>query len=363
MSISKSVSSGRTYTDLKRFASFLRSSGKLAGSDLTELHRDALVLDISAKFFGLGYADAFKNFRSNRYFLDSIGIKLLHSPETVTARILERTDLHLSLSLMIEEYEREHMRKPTLSREQLEFLDEKGYLIVPDVVDAKLCDELLSVTLKIDELERTGGTAYLYGQGKMARIYHLVSRHTIYREAALHPLIQEVMLHMFDRPTYHDKYYMTSFHANILDPGCEHQIWHIDANVPDPVPPWIIRSNSNIIVHDYNERSGGTEIIEGSHKWSKKPNAEEAETVKHKVTSIVAPKGSIVFWHGHLWHRSGANRSSSKRVALLGAYAAGFLREVSLEENVFTTTPLNLVENMDERLKSLMGYHHGNKYY
>ena len=171
------------------------------------------------------------------------------------------------------------------------------------------------------------------------------------------------MNHLFFRETFHEKYYLTSFHANIIGSQEESNIWHIDANVPDPIPPWIIRANSNIIVHEYNANNGATQIIPGSHKWLRKPNMNEIRDDHLEMIDIIAPKGSIVFWHGHLWHRSGKNNSSNPRLALLGAYSASFFREVCLEENAYLNLNINQIQTLSPKLKKILGWDHGSKFY
>jgi hypothetical protein len=64
-----------------------------------------------------------------------------------------------------------------------------------------------------------------------------------------------------------------------------------------------------------------------------------------------------------LWHRSGQNFSENNRIALLSTYAAGFLREVSLEENVFLTSNLKVQDSFSENLKRILGWNHGLKKY
>jgi ectoine hydroxylase-related dioxygenase (phytanoyl-CoA dioxygenase family) len=255
-------------------------------------------------------------------------------------------------------------RMPTITDADLSSLDEQGYLVVKDAIPLELCDHLyqrLSAIAEFESTSKKGG--YFYGSGSMQRVYQLLGKDEIFRNLLLHPICDQVMSHMFYRPTYHDKYYLTSFHGNILQPGAEPQIWHVDANVPDPLPTWIIRANSNFVIQDYTEENGATEIIPGSHKLLRKPNKAEAESHKFERLQMCAPKGSLVFWHGHLWHRSGSNYSSGNRAALLATYAASFFREVCMEENPFLYLNTNTSSSLSPQLKRLIGWDHGAKYY
>lgn len=218
--------------------------------------------------------------------------------------------------------------------------------------------------MEISEIEKNSAKGgYIYGAGNMQRIYNLIAKDEIFQELIIHPTCHHVMRHMFKRDNFHDKYYLTSFHANLLYKDAEPQIWHIDANVPDPIPPWIIRSNSNFIIHDYSEENGATEIIPGSHKFLRKPQMDEIDANYLSTKFIEAPKGSIAFWHGHLWHRSGRNVTDKPRIALLGAYSASFLREVSMEENPYLSIHPSKYNELSPDIKKLLGWNHGVKDY
>lgn len=329
-----------------------------------------LLVAFGAAYFGLWIEDALKKFRSNKFFSDSLGINLLPSNDNVNyffTCVSKQCDLNPS--------ELQHILMDVVGGSQIhasetlidyEFLDKNGYLVIPDVLDENFCDELNILTRHLAGYERNVlGRGYVYGSGKMQRVYSLISKDPVYQEILGNPIVECVMRHMFYRETFHDKYYLTSFHANLLEPDSENQIWHVDANVPEPLPSWIIRSNSNYITQDYTKDNGATEIIPGSHLWCKKPNHQEAEegVLGAELAYIEAPKGSLAFWHGHLWHRSGRNSSSQTRVALLGAYAASHMREVSMEENPYLNLDLNQIQSLTEKTKSIIGWNHGSKNY
>ena len=347
-------------------------------------HRNVI---LGLAFLGQSLEQGLLQFRSNRYFLDSVGIKLF--PDISTLRqelaLLKKnymrqfsTTVDFMLELgealnSIDDYFKnvttpdiyQNFTIPKISKKELDFLDVNGYLVVENVLDLSLCDELHKRVVAVAAWEANSSSGgYIYGSGRMQRIYHLLSKDLIFRSLVMHPLAHEIMSYMFHRSTYHDKYYLTSFHANIIASGGEPQIWHIDSNVPDPIPPWIIRANSNFIIQDYTKENGSTQIIPGSHKWLRKPNNLEAQSLNEKqIISVTAPKGSIVFWHGSLWHRSGENKTETNRIALLATYAASHLREMCMEENHYLAMSGNVIESLNESLKTLLGWNHGSKNY
>ncbi len=322
-------------------------------------------------------------FLTNRYFLDSLGLKLMPSNDRFLEYInflkgiikpkngiispdnffFEEADLIKSEnSAKSSNYFGNDFAIPKIQPKDFEFLNKNGYLIIPNAVPHDFCDLLYTRILEIGEAEKKstkGG--YIYGLGNSQRIYHLIGKDQLFWKAIAHPLIIELMDHFFDRDTLHDRYYLTSYHANILNPGAEPQILHVDAAVPEPLPPWIIRANSNILLQDYTSENGATEVVPGSHLLNRKPTREEK--LSHPLQTLEGKKGSLIVWHGHLWHRSGENKSNSARVALLGTFCASHFREMCLEENPYLNYNALTIESIPLEIKNLMGWYHGSKDY
>ena len=166
---------------------------------------------------------------------------------------------------------------------------------------------------------------------------------------------------LFDRDTLHDKYTLSSWHGNIIPPGGEEQKFHLDSSVPLPLPPWIIRANINFILEDYNNSNGATMCVPGSHKFLQKPTQSDEIKYENKLKKMIAPKGSMVIWSGHLWHKSGENKTKNERVALLACFAASHLIEMALEENHSLVIDSSNLKYFSEDLKKLLLFSHGIK--
>ena len=348
-----------------------------------ELRGAALSL-IGFQYLGVEIDQGSSEFRTNRFFLDSMNLPILPSKE----QLYEATRLFVSTPHFGHQSEAadkilgDYIRKleSTLahrnssssapysnrdpSDDELDYLQNNGYLIIEDVIPEALCNDLesrLDRLVHMEQRSRRGG--YLYGSGRMQRIYQLISKDEAFHDLLLHPLMAKVLGCLFNRETYHEKYFLSSFHGNILKPNAEAQIWHVDANVPNPLPPWIIRANASFVIADHTETNGATEVVPGSHKFLRKPSKDEAEGHQYPTKKLIAPKGSIIFWHGHLWHRSGANTTNQNRPAVLATYAASFFREVCLEENPYLYLSENASVNLPKPIKRLLGWTHGAKDY
>ena len=103
---------------------------------------------------------------------------------------------------------------------------------------------------------------------------------------------------------------------------------------------------STVIAHEEN---GATRIIPGSHLADRSP-----EFGQH-YDSIPAEmkKGSVLIWHGSLWHGGGANTTGERRVGIAMNYCAGYIRQ---QENQQLGIPREVAAGFDQRLQQLCGY-------
>lgn len=238
-------------------------------------------------------------------------------------------------------------------------LVENGYSVVPNFIDLKMVKELKDITYSIARNQAETGSAYVYGnEARLQRIYNLIGKHDIYWNLLLDERVKTIVETFFKRNTLHDKYFLSSYQANILYPGATAQILHTDLSMPEPLPPWPVRLNVNLAIDEFTTTNGATLVMPGSHLSLKKPNA---HCENSPLIPVTVPCGSLVIWTGHLWHKSGANSSDKPRAALLACFAASYLRELAVEENYLAITSSHLLNRMPRPLKSLIGGFHGIK--
>src|ERR1039458_7380386 len=65
------------------------------------------------------------------------------------------------------------------------------------------------------------------------------------------------------------------------------------------------------------------------------------------------PKGSVLVWHGSLWHGGGANTTDTRRVGIAMNYCAGYIRQ---QENQQLGIPRETAKHFPRRLQQLVGY-------
>ena len=74
---------------------------------------------------------------------------------------------------------------------------------------------------------------------------------------------------------------------------------------------------------------------------------------EHPSLPAVMKRGSVLVWHGSLWHGGGANRSDAVRVGIAMNYCAGWIRQ---QENQQLGIPRDVARGFSPRLRELVGY-------
>lgn len=241
-----------------------------------------------------------------------------------------------------------------------EQFERDGFALVKGALSDAAVRVLKGLVVALASEESKQGSAHFYDNtGNTQRVWNLLNKNSAFSELIQMPLIMDTMDWLFRRDTIHHKYFLSSFQANILYPGANAQKIHIDTPVPEPLPPWIIKANSIWLLDDFTETNGATEVIPGSHKLPYKPKPGDEK--RPDLIKVIAPAGSILFTHGALWHRSGANNSQKERIVLLGSFAASFAREIASEEDYFKVLDKKILANASDKLKLILGADHGIK--
>ena len=85
---------------------------------------------------------------------------------------------------------------------------------------------------------------------------------------------------------------------------------------------------------DFTEANGATRIVPGSHLLDHSPNyGQDYDSIPAEMA-----KGSVLVWHGSLWHGGGANSTDERRVGIAMNYCAGYIRQ---QENQQLGIPLD----------------------
>jgi hypothetical protein len=238
---------------------------------------------------------------------------------------------------------------------------EDGFFVLENVLNAVLVAKLKEAVDYLAKAENDSGDAHFYSpSGKSQRVWNLLNKSRIFCEIIQTPIVIEAMDWIFDRETTHQKFFLSSFQANILYSGAEALKWHLDTPIPEPHPTWPMKANTIWLLDDFTEMNGATEVVPGSHRLSMRPKVGDP-IVTTQGLKVIAKAGDVIVTHGMLWHRGGHNRSDQIRRVLLGSFAASFAREIANEENLSVVLDKQLVDNASPELKRILGLDHGIK--
>jgi ectoine hydroxylase-related dioxygenase (phytanoyl-CoA dioxygenase family) len=97
---------------------------------------------------------------------------------------------------------------------------------------------------------------------------------------------------------------------------------HVDS--PWRTQNYITSFSALILLDDFTELNGATWYLPGSHNIEKPP-AEDYFYANAK--RLIAPAGSVLFWHPRIWHAGGVNKTDSWRHAMTVVMCRSFMKQ------------------------------------
>ncbi len=222
---------------------------------------------------------------------------------------------------------------------------ETGYTVIEDAIELDLVDAL---TEDIARLENDLGAVpadNLFEGTRTTRIYNLLAHGPHFEQIPVHPAVLPVVEGVLDHGLL-----VSSLSSIAIGPGESAQPIHADDQViplPKPHPPTVC--NSMWALTDFTEANGATRVIPGSHRA---PDSPDLATAYASVPAEMG-RGSVLVWHGSLWHGGGANITDERRVGVAMNYCAGYLRQ---QENQQLGLGLDTVRRFAPRLQELVGF-------
>jgi ectoine hydroxylase-related dioxygenase (phytanoyl-CoA dioxygenase family) len=227
----------------------------------------------------------------------------------------------------------------------LERIERDGYTIVPDVFSRAEGAALLG---RLSELERELEIAWGNNQfegGRTKRVYNLLAHGKRFEAIPVHARVLPVVEGVLDAGCL-----VSSLSSIAIHPGEQAQPIHADDQlhpIAKPHAPTVC--NTMWALTDFDEANGATRIVPGSHRADRSPAyGSTPDSVPAEM-----PRGSVLIWHGSLWHGGGANRSAGVRVGLAMNYCAGWIRQ---QENQQLGIPRDVARGFSPRLRELVGY-------
>ena len=233
---------------------------------------------------------------------------------------------------------------PTVEGHVAEVHD-RGWTVIDDAIDPNLIEALLDDLGRLErELDVQPSDNSFEGRSTL-RVYNLLARGEIWWKVPLHPKVLPVVEGVLDPGCL-----ISSLSSINIGPGETAQPIHADDQlIPIPKPHPATVCNTMWALTDFTEENGATRVISGTHLADASPNYGE----HYPSDPAIMRRGSVLVWHGSLWHGGGANKTGDRRVGIAMNYCAGYIRQ---QENQQLGVPPGMVKRMPGRLQELVGY-------
>jgi ectoine hydroxylase-related dioxygenase (phytanoyl-CoA dioxygenase family) len=220
-----------------------------------------------------------------------------------------------------------------------------GYTIIEGAIEPELVAELRGDLARLEaELHVAPADNDFEGRHTL-RVYNLLARGDAWAKVPVHPNVLPVVEGVLDRGCL-----ISSLSSIAIGPCETAQPIHADDQLMPLAKPHVATvCNTMWALTDFTEANGATRIVPGSHLADSSP---EYGTVYESIPAEM-PAGSVLAWHGSLWHGGGANTTSEYRVGVAMNYCAGWVRQ---QENQQLGVPLGTIRRFGARLQELCGF-------
>ena len=222
---------------------------------------------------------------------------------------------------------------------------DQGYTVVRDAFDTACADELLADLDRLHTELRTAPAGNGFEGHQTLRVYNLLVHGPLWQQVPVHPNVLPIVEGVLDAGCL-----ISSLSSIDIRPGEVAQPIHADDQlipIPKPHPPTVC--NTMWALTDFTDANGATRLVPGSHLADQNPEFGGA----YDTVAAEMPRGSVLVWHGSLWHGGGANVTDARRVGIAMNYCAGYIRQ---QENQQLGVPPALVATFPKRLQQLVGY-------
>ena len=222
---------------------------------------------------------------------------------------------------------------------------EQGYTIVENAIESDLVEALRDDLRQLEQFFGVEPAANSFEGHHTLRLYNLLAFGPLFQSIPVHPNVLPIVDRVLDPGCL-----ISSLSSISIEPGETAQPIHADDQLiplPKPHPPTVC--NSMWALTDFTEANGATRLIPGTHLADHSPDyGAEYDSVAAEM-----PAGSVLIWHGSLWHGGGANTTDETRMGIAMNYCAGYIRQ---QENQQLGLARETVEAFSPRLRELVGY-------
>lgn len=200
----------------------------------------------------------------------------------------------------------------TLSADEINFLDEQGYLPLPNI----LSDERVAMfRQRLDDIAAAEGDkagTEVHQEAGTTRLSNLIDKDPMFEICYTHPRVIAAMDHVLK-----SDFKLSSLNSRASLPGEGLQALHADWG--EGVSPDDFQvCNSIWLLVDFTEENGATRVVPGSHRSGQTPSEalDDAKAPHPDEILLTASAGTVVIFNSHTWHGGTVNKTGVPRYAL-----------------------------------------------
>ncbi len=230
-------------------------------------------------------------------------------------------------------------------------IDSEGYTILDGAIEPELVDLLRDTIRRLErELDVRPRETAAEGHATL-RMYNLLAKDPAFRAMPVHHNVLPIVERLLDRGCL-----LSGMTAIDIGPGEHSQPMHGDdivmsRHLPRPHVPMMVTTMWALT--DFTASNGGTRFVPGSHRFPQTPESPDAP-LDVEIRALEMSAGSVMVFHGSLWHAGGANTSENdRRLGVNVQYCPGFVRQ---QQNPYLGIPTAIAATFSDRLLELLGY-------
>lgn len=229
-------------------------------------------------------------------------------------------------------------------------LETKGYAVLGpgEAKPVEFFDRLRDTLLRLAETDASVDAGAASGLGKT--LYHLLPKDPIFEEALMAPKPLALVTYLLGHRAKLSQStgLIKASDAAALPLHADHS-----SKLPAPWPRVAQYCNVTWVTTDYTRENGAVCVWPGSHRLSRPVPPELIRAHDHEEVEVLElPRGSVIVWHGSLWHGAVPRTAAGKRVTLVLPHVRDHIQ--SQELYWATTTPAMIARN-PTRFGTLMG--------
>ncbi len=204
----------------------------------------------------------------------------------------------------------------TLSEDEIRFLDERGYLPLPNLLSDAQVSAIRERVEALAAAEGAGAGAEFQQEAGTERLSNLVDKDPMFEICFTHPRVLAGISRVLSGDF---KLFSLNSRASLPGEGLQalHADWHSDVDPGD-----FQVCNSIWLLVDFTEENGATRVVPGTHNSGKSPQTalDDPRATHPDEILLTAKAGTVVIFNSHLWHGGTINRSAAPRYALHSAF-------------------------------------------